>query len=144
MKLNEISVITMGQSPKSIYYNKKHLGIPFLQGGTTFGKLYPTYETWTTKWSKEAIPNDILFTVRAPVGNLNICTKRTAIGRGIASIRAKTIDYKYLFYVLSLYSKQIKQVSTGSIFGSINKEELGNIELKINKKIKQSHIVDIM
>lgn len=91
-KLSEISTIIMGQSPKSCFYNQAEEGIPFLQGCTTFGRIYPFYDTWTINYSKAAEPNDVLFTVRAPVGDVNYCKKLTAIGRGIAAIRAKSVD----------------------------------------------------
>ena len=102
-KLSEIATIIMGQSPKSIAYNNGGNGIPFMQGKTTFGHMYPYIDTWTTEWNKEALPNDILFTVRAPVGDVNICNKKIAIGRGLAAIRSINVNYRYLYYL------QIKQ-----------------------------------
>ncbi len=140
--LKDISQITMGQSPKSSCYNSNNVGLPFLQGRTTFGRIYPFYNTWTTEWNKESLPNDILFTVRAPVGDVNICQIRTAIGRGIASIRATKCNFKYLFYLLQANNSLFSSNSTGTIFESINKDSLENTQLFIHNDEEQVHIVD--
>jgi Restriction endonuclease S subunits len=140
--LKELAVITMGQSPKSSCYNTHETGIPFLQGRTTFGRVYPSYDTWSSQWNKEALPNDILFTVRAPVGDVNISKDRIAIGRGIASIRAINCNPRYLFYLLQANNSIFTSNSTGTIFESINKETLENTLLNVHSNEKQVHIVD--
>ena len=142
--LKEIAIITMGQSPKSSCYNTIGVGLPFLQGRTTFGRIYPFYDTWSSEWNKTALPNDILFTVRAPVGDVNICKIETAIGRGIASIRAINCDNKYLFYLLKANNNLFTSNSTGTIFESINKDTLENTKLFIHSKEQQNHIVNII
>ena len=142
--LKEIAIITMGQSPKSSCYNTIGVGLPFLQGRTTFGRIYPFYDTWSSEWNKTALPNDILFTVRAPVGDVNICKIETAIGRGLASIRAINCDNKYLFYLLQANNKLFTSNSTGTIFESINKDTLENTKLFIHSKEQQNHIVNTM
>ncbi len=140
--LKEIAFITMGQSPKSSCYNSKGNGLPFLQGRTTFGRVYPTYDTWSSQWNKEALPNDILFTVRAPVGDINISKDRIAIGRGIASIRAISCNTRYLFYLLQANNSLFSSNSIGTIFESINKETLENTKLYVHSEDNQVHIVD--
>ena len=140
--LKDIAQITMGQSPKSTCYNSLKLGMPFLQGRTTFGRTYPSYDTWTTEWNKEALPNDILFTVRAPVGDVNICQIPTAIGRGVASIRAINCNHKYLFYLLQANNCLFTSNSTGTIFESINKDVLENTKIFIHSDEEQLHIVN--
>lgn len=140
--LSQISKITMGQSPKPSCFNQTNIGLPFLQGRTTFGRIYPYYDTWTSDSNKEALPYDILFTVRAPVGDVNICQEKTAIGRGIASIRATNCHYKYLFYLLQANNKLFTSNSTGTIFESINKAALENVYINIHSQTQQCHIVD--
>ena len=71
VKLEDIAEITMGQSPKSNYYNYVGDGMPFLQGNRTFGRRYPIFDTYTTMVTKKAIAGDIVMSVRAPVGDLN-------------------------------------------------------------------------
>ncbi|MDD1378553.1 restriction endonuclease subunit S [Metamycoplasma hyosynoviae] len=141
-KLSEIASVIMGQSPKSSSYNSDMLGLPFLQGGTTFGDKYPYFDIWTTEWNKEANPNDILFTVRAPVGDLNIANTKIAIGRGIAAIRPKKVTTLYLYYLLQTNKHIFLTSSVGTIFDSINKDALESVYLDIHKEQDQHHIVN--
>ena len=143
-KLNELAIITMGQSPKSEYYNYENFGTPFMQGCTTFGRIYPYINTWTTNYNKLAKSNDILFTVRAPVGDINIATTDIAIGRGLASIRATTVSHKYLYYLLISNKHKFISNSSGTVYDSINKNSLESIELNIHTNDIQHSIVDIM
>ena len=142
MKFYEIAKITMGQSPKSESYNTMKEDLPFLQGRTTFGRLYPSFDVWTTEWNKEAQIGDVLFTVRAPVGDINIANDRIAIGRGIAALSGINISNRYLFYLIEGNKNKFIESSVGTIYDSINKDELGNIELNIHSISTQQHIVD--
>lgn len=141
-KLSEISLITMGQSPTSSAYNNECIGLPFLQGKTTFGDKYPYFDTWTSQWNKEAQINDILFTVRAPVGDLNIANTKIAIGRGIAAIHPINISTKYLYYLLSANKDKFLTSSAGTIYDSINKDALGSVLLDVHSIDLQNHIVN--
>jgi len=143
VKLKDISVITMGQSPDSKYYNSNHEGLPFLQGRTTFGRMFPYYDTWAAVYNKVAYANDILMSVRAPVGDLNICQTTTAIGRGIASIKGVNVSTKYLYYLLLANKEHICTRSTGSVYDSISKPDLENLIFNIHDPSTQSHIVNI-
>jgi len=140
--LNEIAQITMGQSPKSSAYNEDGNGLPFLQGRTTFGRMYPSFDTWTTEWNKECDADDILFTVRAPVGDVNIAQTKIALGRGVAGIRAKNVLPKYLYYLLYANKSTFIASSSGTIYDSINKDQLDNVKLKVHNDEEQRHIVD--
>ena len=140
--LNEIAQITMGQSPKSSAYNEDGNGLPFLQGRTTFGRMYPSFDTWTTEWNKECNADDILFTVRAPVGDVNIAQTKIALGRGVAGIRAKNVLPKYLYYLLYANKSTFIASSSGTIYDSINKDQLDNVKLKVHNDEEQRHIVD--
>lgn len=145
IKLKEIANIVMGQSPKSTYYNSDGYGTPFMQGCTTFGYLYPKIDTWTTNYNKIANKNSILFTVRAPVGDVNIANQNIAIGRGLASINPQNnIHYKYLYYLLLANKSKFKNNSSGTVYESINKEQLENAEVSIHNHADQLHIVDII
>ena len=141
-KLSDISDITMGQSPKSSAYNNDRNGLPFLQGRTTFGDKYPYFDTWTTEWNKEAQTGDILFTVRAPVGDLNIAQERVAIGRGIAAIHPTKVSTLYLFYLLQANRGKFLTSAAGTIFDSINKDALESISLTVHNTEEQRHIVN--
>ena len=144
VKLSDLCNITMGQSPKSIYYNKEGSGIPFMQGCTTFGRLFPSIDTWTTSYNKLANPNDILFTVRAPVGDINIALTNIAIGRGLAALKPTSVSTKYLYYLLLSNKELFTNNSSGTVYDSINKYNLENTILNVHSYSNQLLIVDII
>lgn len=144
VKLKDICSITMGQSPKSFYYNKNGNGIPFMQGCTTFGRIFPHIDTWTTSYNKVANINDILFTVRAPVGDINIADNKIAIGRGLAALKPISVSYKYLYYLLLFNKNLFTNNSSGTVYDSINKTTLEDITLNIHSSKEQLLIVDII
>ncbi len=132
--LSEIANITMGQSPDGETYNFDGNGIIFYQGRTDFGRRFPTARVYTTSPTRYAKEGDILLSVRAPVGDINIAPHNCCIGRGLASLRSKTNSSSYLYYQLQKLS-DVFNVSDdeGTIFGSINKDDLHNIEVIIPK-----------
>lgn len=132
VKLGEVAKIIAGQSPKGQFYNLECKGMPFYQGKTEFEDIYLGKPCkWTTQVTKEAIPNDILMSVRAPVGPVNICLEKICIGRGLAAIRPKnTLNYKYLFYLLKSKEGEIKG-GGGSVFDSISKKQIEDIEIPL-------------
>ena len=117
--LGEIATIIMGQSPPSTTYNKIGKGLPFFQGKTEFTKKHPVAVKWCSKPNKIAEPNDILITVRAPVGATNIANQKCCIGRGIAAIRRKQ-NNDYILYFLQSIEKVLSARGTGTIFGGIS------------------------
>ena len=127
--LGEIADITMGQSPKSIYYNEDGNGLPFHQGVTDFGVRFPSHQTYCTVQNRLAEPGDILFSVRAPVGRINITTDKIVIGRGIAAIRSNRDQQNFLFYGLKNHFFKEDMIGGGSIFAAITKKDLHRVEL---------------
>lgn len=129
-KLSDIATIIMGQSPEGETYNKEGNGMIFYQGRTDFGYRFPEITTYTTQPKKKAIKNDILISVRAPVGDLNIAIENCAIGRGLGALRSKFKCNSHLFYTLqNLKSHFDISDGEGTIFGSITKDDLHNIEV---------------
>lgn len=130
-KLGEIAFITMGQSPSSESYNETK-GLPFFQGNADFGKLYPKVRIYCTEPTKLAKPDDILISVRAPIGAVNISNSDCCIGRGLASVRAieNTTISKYLYYLLISANEKLNRLGTGSTFKAINKDSLFKLESK--------------
>jgi len=128
-KLSEIADITMGQSPKSVYYNEEGNGLPFHQGVSNFGTRFPYHQTYCTLKSRLALPGDILFSVRAPVGRINITLDKIVIGRGIAAIRSKFDQQNFLFYTLKNFFFKEDMMGGGAIFAAITKKDLHDIEL---------------
>lgn len=143
-KLKDIADITMGQSPKGKSYNNKNEGKAFLQGRKTFGRMYPTIDTWTTEPKKIAKSGSVLMSVRAPVGDINIANDEICIGRGLCSINAKNGNNRYLYYLLLYNKANIIKKSSGTVFDSINKEQLEETVLNVHKDKEQSKIVSIL
>ena len=143
-KLKDIADITMGQSPKGQSYNNKKDGKAFLQGRKTFGRMYPTIDTWTTEPKKIAKSGSVLMSVRAPVGDINIANDEICIGRGLCSINAKNGNNRYLYYLLLYNKANITKKSSGTVFDSINKEQLEETILNVHKDKEQSKIVSIL
>ncbi|WP_419513810.1 restriction endonuclease subunit S [Lactobacillus kimbladii] len=136
IKLGEAAEITMGQSPKSTYYNKEGMGIPFIQGVSTFGENYPRIETYTTEYNKEAQKGDLLFSVRAPVGRINVANQTIAIGRGLASLKVKKgYSKSYIYYLFKKIGNQLDSIGSGTVFSSINKKELINLKIRVPEKL---------
>ena len=132
--LADVADITMGQSPKSEYYNSKGDGIPFLQGNRTFGRRYPIFDTYTTFTTKIAKAGDVIMSVRAPVGDLNIAPVDMCLGRGVCGIKMKNGNNDFLFYLLKYYMPQLINKEIGTVFGSVNKNDINGLEIDIPKE----------
>jgi restriction endonuclease, S subunit len=148
MYLKDLVDIQMGQSPDSKFYNYDKIGLPFYQGKADFGRINPTPKIWCSKSKKEAKPNDILISVRAPVGDLNINNEQSCIGRGLAAITCKSdVDMMYLYYHLKYLKPQLSHISTGSTFESINRSQLENLIIDYkpySEQIKISNILQVV
>jgi len=144
-KLEDVCEVIAGQSPEGKYYNDKGDGLPFYQGKKDFTEKFIGKPTaWTTKVTKEAQPDDILISVRAPVGPINFATDRICIGRGLAAIRAgKNIIPDYLFYCLSSMQDVISG-REGAVFASINKSEIENLEIPLPPLPEQQRLVALL
>ena len=142
VRLGDIANIIAGQSPKGENYNKEGLGMPFYQGKKDYGdKFLKPPTVWTKSVTKIAIEGDVIMSVRAPVGALNIATEEICIGRGLAAIRVHAeIDKDYLFYALSQISDGLTG-SSGAIFNSINKKQIESIEFLLPPFAEQQRIV---
>ena len=128
--LSEISDITMGQSPEGASYNEKKEGIIFYQGSADFGAFFPSIRQYTTSPIRFAMKGDILMSVRAPVGIVNIANNDCCIGRGLVSLRSKDSSTLYIYYLL----KQLdfvfqKRNINGTTFGSITKDDLSQLPI---------------
>ena len=131
-KLSDIANITMGQSPAGESYNETGDGMVFYQGRTDFGMRFPTTRMYTTAPTRFAHKGDILLSVRAPVGDLNIAMEDCCIGRGLAALKSKVGSQMYVFYTLSGL-KPIFDVmdGNGTTFGSITKDTLFGLNVVI-------------
>jgi type I restriction enzyme S subunit len=121
--LSELAFITMGQSPESVHYNELGEGLPFHQGVADFGDRFVTHRVYCTVRNRMAEGGDILCSVRAPVGRLNITLDRIVIGRGLAALRSKTGNQSLLFQHLRAHFFKEDLIGSGAIFASVTKKE---------------------
>ncbi len=140
-KLSEVVDITMGQSPKSKYYNTDGNGYPFLQGNRTFGFKYPTFDTYTTVMTKSAKAGDVIMSVRAPVGDLNITPVDMCLGRGVCSLRMKNGNQDFLFYMMKYYVSYLTQKESGTVFGSVNRNDINSLEIDIPDDVEKQQVI---
>jgi type I restriction enzyme S subunit len=143
--LVDVADIFMGQSPSGSTYNSDGNGLPFFQGKTDFGDIYPTVRMYCTEPKRIAEVNDILISVRAPVGPTNLAPIKSAIGRGLAAIRCKeTTDVKYLLYYLRYNEPRLAQLGKGSTFEAIGRDELEDIRVPLPPLPEQQRIAAIL
>ena len=127
LTLGEMASVVMGQSPPSSVVNTDGNGVPFLQGNAEFGTRTPTAVNWCTDPGRIAEPHDILISVRAPVGEMNIADQSYCVGRGLAAIRPEEDDRLFLWYAVQHHRRQLRRVAQGSTFEAINRDGLEQI-----------------
>ena len=129
-RLEDIAEITMGQSPAGNSLNENREGMIFYQGSSDFGFRFPSIRVFTTEPKRLAVANSVLFSVRAPVGDINVAKEKCCIGRGVASIKSKYGHDSYLFYTMKSLHKLFDSFDgEGTVFGSINKKTLSAIQI---------------
>lgn len=130
--IGDIAEIVMGQSPDGRSYNDVKIGCTFFQGRAEFGKRFPQVRLYTTEPKKMAKKNDVLLSVRAPVGDFNIALDDCCIGRGLSAIRSKTKYQSFILYTIWTSRKKLDLFNgEGTVFGSINKNALTDLEVII-------------
>ena len=133
--LSDVANITMGQSPDGSSYNEDGEGIIFYQGSTDFGLRFPDIRQYTTSPSRYANKGDILMSVRAPVGALNIANNDCCIGRGLSALSSKIGSITHLYYLMNDFRLKFEGMnSAGTTFGSITKDELFSLPVIIPTK----------
>ena len=142
VKLKDCCTIIAGQSPESKYYNTEGIGIPFFQGKADFGEVYPTIRVYCSQPTKIAEKDDILLSVRAPVGPTNLSPGRVCIGRGLTAIRpSELLNLKYLLHYFRYFEAQLQQKGTGTTFKAITQDVVKNLDVPIPSLEKQIRIV---
>lgn len=130
--LSDIAAITMGQSPRGSSYNEDGVGEVFYQGRAEFGFRFPKRRLFTTEPKRMAETGDVLLSVRAPVGDLNVAYERCCIGRGLGAIHSKTGHSSFVLYTMFALRSQLDVFNgEGTVFGSINRDALNAIPIDI-------------
>ncbi len=143
-RLDEVSTIIMGQSPDGKTYNSDGEGMPFYQGKTEFGDLYiGAPVSWTTAPTRVAERNDVLMSVRAPVGSTNIATDTCCLGRGLAAIRPipGVSTTMFILYSMRSIEREIENMGVGSTFKAINKEQVHSLSIPLVSLERQDEFV---
>lgn len=146
-KLGEVAEIIMGQSPPSKTYNTEKKGLPFFQGRKDFGMKYPAVSTWCSEPKKKAKKGDVLLSVRAPIGDINISNKECCIGRGLSALSWKSKNNEFLFYLLKHNQRRLESdfESGGTVFGCVSKDGLSNFLVAIpSNEDEQQAIAQIL
>lgn len=134
-ELHDIANITMGQSPDGSSYNEEGNGTIFYQGCSDFGMRFPSVRMFTIAPSRFAKKGDVLMSVRAPVGTLNIANTDCCIGRGLAALNSKIGSVTHLYQVLAdLKAAFDARNSVGTTFGSITKDDLFALTVVVPKE----------
>ena len=140
----DIANITMGQSPDGSSYNETGEGEIFYQGSTDFGIRFPSVRMYTTSPTRYAKQGDILMSVRAPVGAVNIANFDCCIGRGLSAINSMIGSITYIYYVVHYLKVRFDNLNTaGTTFGSITKDELFNLPVVVpsNDMIERFEVI---
>mgnify|MGYP000028543298 CR=1 FL=1 len=142
VELKDVCNINMGQSPDSDSYNDNEDGIPFFQGNADFGEKYPTTRKWCNAPTKIAHAEDILISVRAPIGALNYAKEECCIGRGLAAITPNQdkVSSEFIYWLLKGKHKELNLQGTGSTFKAISRKVLEKIKVPDIELKKQTEL----
>ena len=145
-RLKYVADLNMGQSPPSEEYNSDQLGIPFLQGNAEFGAHHPTPTIYCLTAKKYANPGDILLSVRAPVGAINVADQEYGIGRGLCSIRPRMsqLEPHYAKYLLEIVRTELHIVATGSTYDAVTIDEVSNLTCIVPPLSEQTQIANFL
>ncbi len=141
-RLKDCCTIIAGQSPESKYYNTEGNGLPFFQGKADFGALYPEIRVYCSQPKKIAEKDDILLSVRAPVGPTNLAPCKVCIGRGLTAIRpSHELLTRYMLLYFRYFEAQLASKGTGTTFKAITQDVVKNLEIPIPPLQEQERIV---
>ena len=145
-RLGDICTVNMGQSPDSATYNEVGRGLPFFQGNADFGRLHPAVRVWCSEPTKIAHTGDILISVRAPIGAMNVADQDCCIGRGLAAIQVNEniCNPQYLWYAIQSKVSDLNAKGTGSTFKAISKNTLTDTEILLVTLDAQKKIARIL
>jgi type I restriction enzyme S subunit len=129
VKLGDRCAIVMGQSPSSEFYNSNGEGLPFHQGVSDFGERFPVDRMYCTATNRVAETGDVLFSVRAPVGRINLAGKKIIIGRGLSAIRSRAGNQSFVYQQLKEQFQEEDTIGNGAIFKSVTKEDMYSIKM---------------
>lgn len=134
----------MGQSPRSSTINDQGIGVPFIQGNAEFGVRSPRPIKFCADPQTQAARGDILLSVRAPVGALNLANEQLCVGRGLSAITATGVNPRFLWYALAREVSNLARVSQGSTFAAVNRADLHELEFRLPRPSEQRKIAAVL
>ena len=144
-RLSDVATVVMGQSPQSSTYNKNGDGLPFFQGKADFGAIYPRTRVWCVRPNKIAEAEDVLLSIRAPVGPTNLAPTRCCIGRGIAAVRPEPgLALKYLLYAFRRFEERLNARGTGTTFKAVSGKIVREFSIPAPPQTEQVRIADTL
>lgn len=143
-KIKYSDLVIMGQSPLSDECNSDGVGLPFLQGNAEFGVINPIPKLYCDTANKTAESNDVLLSVRAPVGAINIANQKVGIGRGLCAIRPLVSQSKFIYYWLIKSTEELDSISTGSTFKAINLDDVKSLTFPLIDLTEQTIIANFL
>jgi restriction endonuclease S subunit len=141
VRLGDIALVVMGQSPQSIYYNTREDGIPLIQGNADIIDRKSIRRIWTSVSPKVAEPGDVLITVRAPVGYAAIASEQVCLGRGVCAIQPHTADSTFVFHSLVYWEPKWKKMEQGSTFTAANSKEVNDFTIHVPDSTKEQEAI---
>lgn len=142
VQLNALCKINMGQSPESSSYNTEKIGLPFYQGNADFGNMYPRTRIWCSNPKKIAEKDDVLLSVRAPIGAVNITQERCCIGRGVCALTPieGVCNPHYLYYLIKSKNDTLNRLGTGSTFKAVGRKTIEQLSVPDYSWLEQQNI----
>lgn len=141
VRLEEICEIIMGQSPESSAYNETQEGLPLLQGNNDITNGVSSPRFWTSQITRQCLPDDILMTVRAPVGEIALSIHEACIGRGICAIRSNHASQLFVFYLLKHSETIWRSFEQGSTFTAVNSKDVKHFRITIPSATKEQNAI---
>ena len=149
-RLGDVAEIVMGQSPPGetvVDWNGGHNsrnGLPFIQGNAEFGVKSPSPLKWCVQPIKVAHPDDLLISVRAPVGEMNRAHEVLAIGRGLAAIRFTNTSQAFGWHIVNHAKGTLERVTQGSTFQAVGGETLRSLAILLPPLPEQRAIAAVL
>jgi type I restriction enzyme S subunit len=145
VKLSDVADIVMGSSPKSSSYNEISEGLPLIQGNADIKNRKSAPRIYTSEVTKKCGIDDILLSVRAPVGTVAKSIHEACIGRGISAIKAKKENSQnYIYQFLLWFEKRWDKYSQGSTFEAVNSNDIKSLHLLIPSFLEQQKIASVL
>ncbi len=143
--LGAVADLEMGQSPPSTFVTETPgAGLPFLQGNADFTHEHPRPRLWCRRPQKTCRPADVLISVRAPVGAINVADQTYCIGRGLAAVRFSEADSRFGYHALRFFAPALARVAQGTTFDAIGRSELANLQVRLPSPEERSRITDVL